>query len=286
VPFPVATASDTLTRIVAAEMSASMGQPIVVQNRPGANSAIGAAAVATSAPDGYTLLLATAGTVALPVMSKSLPYDTVRDFVPISMLSRFALFLYVNSELPVKSVPELFDYARANPGKLNLATGNPVGIAASAQMLALAGNLNMVQVPYKGEPAALLDMGSNRVQVMFSTPSSADTLVKAGKVRVLATNLPSRAPFAPDVPSINEFLPKFTVTAWAGLMGPRGMPKEVVDTLSREVIAAMNKPQTKEKFERLQFMPSTSTPAEFDAFFKDQLALYTRVLREAGVEPQ
>ena len=132
VPFPAGTANDLVGRILAADMSASMGQPVVVQNRPGANSAIGAAAVAAAPPDGYTLLLATAGTVALPAMVRSLPYDTQSDFTPISSVSRFVLFLYVNSELPIKTFPELLAYARANPGQLNYATGNPVGIVASA----------------------------------------------------------------------------------------------------------------------------------------------------------
>lgn len=286
VPFPTATASDLIARILATELGAAMGQPVIVQNRPGGNSAIGATAVALAPPDGYTLLLATAGTVALPALVKSLPYDTLKDLVPISSLSRFALFLYVNAELPVKTLPELFDYARANPGKLNYATGNPVGITASAQLFTLAGNLKLVHVPYKGEPAGVLDLASNRVQVMFATPSSADAFAKAGKIRVIATNLPRRAPFAPDVPSINELIPAFSVTAWAGLMGPRGMPKEIVERLSREVIAALDRPHTKEKFEQLQFMGNASTPEEFSLFFKEQVELYSRVLHEAGVRPE
>ncbi|MFN0300338.1 MAG: Bug family tripartite tricarboxylate transporter substrate binding protein [Burkholderiales bacterium] len=286
VPFPTATASDLIARILATELGSTMGQPVVVQNRPGGNSAIGAAAVASAPPDGYTLLLATAGTVALPALVKSLPYDTLRDLVPISSLSRFALFLYVNAELPVRTLPELFDYARANPGKLNYATGNPVGITASAQLFSLAGNLQLVHVPYKGEPAGALDLASNRVQVMFSTPSSAESFAKSGKVRVIATNLPRRAPFAPEVPSVNEFIPNFSVTAWAGLMGPRGIPKDVIDRLSREVIAALDRPQVKEKFDQLQFMGNASTPEAFSIFFKEQVELYARVLREAGVQPE
>jgi tripartite-type tricarboxylate transporter receptor subunit TctC len=286
VPFPTATASDLIARIIATELAGTMGQPVLVQNRPGGNSAIGAAAVASAPGDGYTLLLATAGTVALPALVKSLPYDTQKDLVPISLLSRFALFLYVNAELPIRSLPELFDYSRTHPGKLNYATGNPVGITASAQLFALAGNLQLVHVPYKGEPAGVLDLASNRVQVMFATPSSADSFVKAGKLRVLATNLPQRAPFAPGVPSANEFVPKFSVTAWAGLMGPRGIPKDVVERLSREVVAALNRPHVKEKFDQLQFLGNASTPEEFNLFFREQVDLYARVLREAGVQPE
>ncbi len=286
VPFPAATASDLVARIIATEMSTTMGQPVLVQNRPGANSAIGAAAVAAAAPDGYTLLIATAGTVALPAMSKSLPYDTLRDLTPISAVARFVLFLYVNVDLPVKNVSELFDYARAHPGKLNYATGNPVGIAASAQMLTMAGNLNLVHVPYKGEPAGVVDLTSNRVQVMFATPSSADSFAKSGKLRVLATNLPTRAAFAPEVPSINEHLPKFSATAWAGLMGPRDLPKDIVDRLSREVTAALEQPQARAQLERMQAVGAGSTPAAFSTFFREQVETYSRLLREAGVKPE
>jgi tripartite-type tricarboxylate transporter receptor subunit TctC len=263
-----------------------MGQPVVVQNRPGGNSAIGAASVASAPPDGYTLLLATAGTVALPSLVKSMPYDTMRDLVPISLVSRFVLFAYVNSDLPIKTIPELIDYARANPGKLNYATGNPVGIVASAQLTSLAGKPEMVHVPYKGEPAAILDLASNRVQWMFSSPSSAENFVKSGKLRVLATNLPQRSPYAPDVPSINEFFPRFSVTAWAGLMAPRGTAPNLIDRLAREVALALNKPQTKEKLDRLQYVGVSSTPEEFAQFFRDQINLYSSLLREAGVQPE
>ena len=286
VPFPAGTASDLVTRIVAAEMATSMGQSVLVQNRPGGNSAIGAAAVASAAPDGYTLLLATAGTVALPSLVKSLPYDTLKDLVPISFVSRFVLFAYVHTDLPIKTIPELIDYARANPGKLNYATGNPVGIVASAQLLALAGKPDMVHVPYKGEPAAVVDLSTNRVQWMFSSPSSAENFVKSGKLRVLATNLPQRSPYAPDVPSVNEYFPKFSVTAWAGLMAPRGTPKDIVDRLAREVNAALNKPQTKEKLDRLQYVGVGSTPEEFSQFFRDQVGIYSNLLKEAGVQPE
>jgi len=286
VPFPAGTASDLVTRILASEMSQSMGQPILIQNRPGANGAIGAASVAAATPDGYNLLLATAGTVALPALSKNLPYDTSKDLIPISFVSRFVLFIYVNADLPIKTIPELMEYSRLNPGKLNYATGNPVGIVASAQMLGLAGNPNMVHVPYKGEPAAVIDLSSNRVQWMFSSPSSADNFVKSGKLRVLATNLPQRSPFATDIPSINEFYPQFSVSAWAGLMGPKGMPKEVVDRLSREVTLALQKPSTKEKMDRLQYVGSGSSPEEFAQFYKQQLELYARLLKEAGVQPE
>ena len=286
VPFAAGTASDLATRIVANELTTSLGQPVVVQNRPGANGAIGAAAVASAAPDGYTLLLATAGTAALPAVVKNLSFDVRRDFTPISAMTRFLVYLYVNAELPIKTFPELLDYARANPGKLNFATGNPVGLVATAQLLSMAGNPNMVQIPYKGEPAAVADLVANRVQVMFATPTSAESFVKTGKLRALATNLPQRSPFAPDVPSMNEFFPRFSVTAWAGLMGPRGLPKEIVDRLSREVASALGGADMKEKFNKLQYVAFSSTPEELNVFFNQQIDLYSTLLRAAGVQPE
>lgn len=286
VPFPPGTTSDLVTRVVANEMSISMGQPVIVQNRPGANSAIGSAFVALAPPDGYTLLIAGGGTVALPAMTKNLPYDTLTDLTPISIVGRFPVYLYVNPELPVKSLPELLEYARNNPGKLNYATGNTSAIVASAQMLSLAGKVNMVSVAYKGEPAAVIDLIANRVQVMFSTPSSAGEFAKSGKLRALATTLPQRSPYAPELPSMNEFFPKFSVIAWSGLMGPKGLPREIADRLSREVIAALKKPQIREKLDHLQHVGTGNTPEEFATFFKEQVDLYSRVLREAGVQPE
>ena len=286
VPFAAGTASDLATRIVANQLASNLGQPVIVQNRPGANGAIGAAAVATAAPDGYTLLLATAGTAALPAVVKNLSFDVRRDFTPISAMTRFLVYLYVNAELPIKTVPELLDHARANPGKLNFATGNPVGLVATAQLLSMAGSPNMVQVPYKGEPAAVTDLVANRVQVMFATPSSAESFAKAGKLRALATNLPQRSPFAPEVPSMNEFFPRFSVTAWAGLMGPRGLPREIVDRLSREVASALAGSEMKEKFNQLQYVAFSSTPEELNAFFNQQIDLYSTLLRAAGVQPE
>jgi tripartite-type tricarboxylate transporter receptor subunit TctC len=286
VPFPPATTTDLVARILADEMSVAMGQPVVVQNRPGANTAIGTAAVTAAAPDGYTLLMAGGATATLPAMTKSLPYDTLRDLTPISLLGRFPVFLYVNSEVPVRTLPELIEYARANPGKLNLATGNASGIVAGAQMMALAGGVKMVHVAYKGEPAAVLDLVANRVQVMFSTPSSAGDFAKSGKLRALATTLPQRTRSAPDLPSMNEYFPTFAVNAWTGLMGPRDMPREVVDRLSREVIAAFSRPQAREKLDRVHQVGAGSTPGEFNDFFRQQVELYSRVLREAGVQPE
>lgn len=285
VPFPAGSGSDSAARIIANQLGAALQQSVVVQNRPGANTAIGAGAVAAAPSDGYTLLLATASTVALPSLNKSLPLDIKKDLTPISQLTDFVLYLYVNAELPIKTFPEFVAYAKAHPGQLNYATGNATGIVSSTQLTSMAG-IKMVGVAYKGEPPALTDLVSNRIQVMFSSPTSADTFVKQGKLRVLATTLPKRSPFAPEVPSIAEFLPKFSTWGWGGLMGPPNMPRPVVDRLAREVNKVLQKPEVRKGLEGMQMIPHGSTPEEFAAFFKEQTELYSRVLREAGVQPE
>ena len=286
VPFPAGSASDLSTRVLGADLATTLGQPVLVQNRPGGNSAIGAAAVATAAPDGYTLLVGSVGTVALPYLVKSLSFDPLKDLAPVAMVGRFVLQLYVNSELPVQNVAQLMDLAKKNPGKLNYASGNVTSIAATAQLLALAGNVDMAHVPYKGEPAAMVDLATNRVQVMFSTPSSADSLVRSGKLRAIATALPQRSPSEPELPSINETYPNYSVTAWTAVMGPKGLPRHIVDRLSDAVNAALARPETRDKLLAMRAVPATSTSDGFAAFVREQSELYGRVLRAAGVQPE
>ena len=286
VVLPAGTASDTVARILAASMAPSLGQPVIVENRAGGEGTIAGAEVARSLPDGYTLLFATSSLVSAPAMRKAMPYDPVRDFSPISLIGRYSTFLYASAASPFKSLQELIDYARAHPGKLNYASGNMGGIVSMAQVLALA-NLNMVHVPYKGEPAAVIDLISNRVQVMFATPTTTDAYVKEGKLRMLATTMPQRNPRAPDVPTMAEAgLPKFAIVVWAAMYGPAKMPPGVVDRLWREVNLALSHPEVKEKLERQQFFAQGSTPKELEAYTREQLDVYARTLRDAGVQPE
>jgi tripartite-type tricarboxylate transporter receptor subunit TctC len=286
VPFPAGSASDLSSRVLASSLAATLGQAVVVQNRPGGNSAIGAAAVASAAPDGYTLLIASVGTVALPYLVKGVAFDPLKDLTPIAAVGRFVLQLYVNAELPVHNLAELIEYAQKHPGTLNYASGNVTSIAATAQLLTLAGDVKITHVPYKGEPEAMVDLAANRVQVMFSTPSSADGFVRSGKIRAIATGLPQRSAEQPALPSINETYPGFSVTAWTAVMGPKGLPHEVVERLSGAVNAALSRPETREKLMALRVVPVASAPAEFATFVREQYELYGRVLRDAGVLPQ
>jgi tripartite-type tricarboxylate transporter receptor subunit TctC len=170
---------------------------------------------------------------------------------------------------------------------LNYATGNPTGIVATGQILSLAGNVSMVQVPYKGEPAGMLDLVANRVQLMIVTPTTAGQFVKEGKLRMLATTLPTRSPAYPDVPTMVEAgLPRFSVPSWAALQGPAKMPKEIVDRLAREMAGVLKRPDVLEQLSRQQFIAASSTPEQLSGFIREQLELYAKTLKESGVQPE
>src|SRR5437762_3386132 len=204
VPFPAGSSTDIVTRVLANSVSQSIGQQLVVDNKAGADGAIAAAEVAKAAPDGYTLLMATNSPMAaVPAMKKNLPYDPVADFTPITDVGRYTFFLYVSAGLPIRSFQELVAYAKANPGKLNYATGNTTGIVSFAQMNSLAG-IDMTHVPYKGEPQGITDLVGGRVQVMWATPTTGLAHVKDGKLRAVATNLKARSSLLPEVPTMAE----------------------------------------------------------------------------------
>jgi tripartite-type tricarboxylate transporter receptor subunit TctC len=287
VPFPGGSATDTITRILAQSISPGFGQPMIVDNKPGADGAIAAAEVVKAPPDGYTLLMATNSPMsAVPAMKKSPPYDPVKDFTPITDIGRYTFFLYVNASVPAKSLKELITHAKANPGKLAYATGNTTGIVSFAQMNALAG-IDMLHVPYKGEPQGITDLVGGRVQVMWATPTTGLPFVKEGKIRALVTQLTKRSSLLPDVPTIHEAgLPKFTITSWAALFGPAKLPKEIVARLHKEFTAAMAKPDVLAQMEKQAFLLSPSTPEKLGEFVKEQMDSYRTILRAAGVQPE
>jgi len=286
VPFTAGTATDTVTRIIAGALTQSLGQPVIVENRAGADGAIGAVEVARAAPDGYTLLMSTNGFCAVPSMRKNPPYHPLDDYTRISMVGRYSFFLYVNATVPARSLQELLDYGRAHPGKLNYATGNPTGIVATGQMLSLS-KVNMLQVPYKGEPAGVTDLVANRVQLMFATPTTAGQYVAQGKLRMLATTLPTRSPAFPDTPTMEQAgVPGFSVSSWAALQGPANMPADRVERLSRAMAQALQQDDVKQQLARQNFLPASSTPTELEAFIKEQLAIYAQTLKEAHVQPE
>ena len=286
VPFPAGSATDTVTRILSNSVAQAIGQPLVVENKAGADGAIAAAEVAKAPGDGYTLLMATNSPMsAVPAMKKAPPYDPVADFTPITDVGRYTFFIVVHPSVPAKSLGELIAYARANPGKLNYATGNTTGIVSTA-FFASQAQIKIVHVPYKGEPQAITDLVAGRVQLMFASSTTSVPHVRENRLRALVTTLPRRSQLLPDVPTIAEAgMPQFSVTSWAGLFGPAKMPREVTERLNAEFTAAMARPDVQQAMERQAFALSPSSPAQLAAFVKEQLESYRRILRAAGVEP-
>lgn len=286
IPFASGSSTDTITRILGEAVSKSIGQPLVIENKPGADAMLAGQDVVKAKPDGYTLLIATGSQAAIPALRKDPPYDAVKDFTPITDIGRYTLFLYVNPELPVKSLQDLINHAKANPGKINYATSSVSNIVTTVQMNSIAG-IEMTAVPYKSSPQAMIDMVTGRVQVMWDPPTTGIAYVRDGKLRVLATANPTRSKLLPDVPTMIESgMPQFVAPSWMGLVGPAGMPREIVERLNKEFTAAMRRPEVIAAIEKQAFSLLPSTPDKFGAFIKEQQEVHARILKTAGVEPQ
>jgi len=287
VPFPPGGAAELGARIYSVPLGQALGQPVVVDTRPGGDGVIAADAVMKSAPDGYTLFYAT-NTAFNWVLAtrKNPPYNPLTDFTPVSLVGYFGFFLFTNAAVPANNVAELISYARANPGKLNYGSGNSTAQLFGAQLAKLEG-LNMVHVPYKGDAPLTIDLVGGRVQLAFATPGSAAPQVREGKLRALAAMFPNRSPLLPDVPTAAEAgLGKMSLTPWGGVFGPKGMPKDVVDKVSRELNVVLKRPDVRESFGKLAFEPRGSTPEELSAILKQQIETWTSIAREVGVKAE
>jgi tripartite-type tricarboxylate transporter receptor subunit TctC len=287
VPFPAGSATDTVSRILAGSVSQAIGQSVIVDNKAGADGAIAAAEVAKAAPDGYTMLMATNSPMSVvPAMKKSPPYDPIADFTPITDVGRYTFFIVVHPEVKAKTLQELIAFVKANPGKVNYATGNTTGIVSTALFQSLAG-IEMVHVPYKGEPQAITDLLANRVQLMFASSTTSVPHIRDGRLRAIVTTLPKRSGILPDVPTIAEAgMPKFSIVSWAGLFGPAKMPREVTERLNKEFVAAMGRPDVQAAMEKQAFALSPSSPERLGAYVKEQLESYKRILAASGIQQE
>lgn len=287
VPFGAGSATDLISRVIGGSVSTAIGQPVLVENKAGADGAIAASEVAKAPPDGYTLLMATNSPLSVvPAMKKSPPYDPIADFTPITDIGRYTFFVVVNPALPVKTLPEFVQYAKANPGKINYATGNTTGIVSSALLASLA-KIEMVHVPYKTEPLVMPDLVGGRVQMMFASSTTSMPLIRDGKLRALVTTLPRRSHLLPDVPTIAEAgFPSFSIVSWAGLFGPAKMPADVLARLNKEFVAAMGRPDVQAAMEKQAFVLSPSTPEKLAAYVKEQLESYRATLKSVGIQPE
>ncbi len=285
--FGPGSASDAISRILAQELTATLGQPVVIIHKPGADGSISGIEVQRSAPDGYTFLFGTNSALAVaPNLRKTPPYNVLTDFTPVSLVGINTLFFVVNPTLPAKSIAELVAYCRANPGKLDVATGNTYAIVATG-LFAKNNGLKVETIPYKSEPDAIVDLLAGRVQLIISTSTPVIGHVKEGKLRALATTTDERSPLFPDVPSHTETgQEKFPFAPWFAVVGPAGLPAEIVTALNKAIVAAIAKPAVREQMQKHGVVPKSTTPDEIVAYIKDQHDIWKSSLRDANIEQQ
>jgi tripartite-type tricarboxylate transporter receptor subunit TctC len=287
VPYPPGGPLDTVARLTAQKVSADLGQPIVVDNKPGAGGNIGAEFVARAAPDGYTLLLGAVATHAInPTLYRSIPYDAQRDFEPVTQLASTPNVLIVNPSLPVKDVREFIAYAKAHPNQLNFGSGSTgsAGHLAGELFKRMAG-VEMTHVPYKGAAPAMQDLMAGQVQLMFDNLASALGPIKGGKVRALAVTTAKRTPLAPDLPTIAESgLPGFDINTWFGVFVPAKTPKAIVERLHDEFVKALASPDVRSKMLALGAEPVGNTPEQFAAYIRSEAQKYAKVVKASGAK--
>ena len=287
VPFAAGSGTDAVARVFAQELAVALKGNVVVENKAGASGAIAANYVARAAPDGYTLFVTTnTSHSANPSLLKSINYDPVRDFTPIVRGGNLPFMLVVDPKLPVKSVQELVAYAKANPGKLTYAYGNSTGIVAGETFKSRAG-IDVLKVPYKSTPPAITDVVGGRISFMFVDLTSGMSMVKSGGLRAIAVTTAERSAILPELPSMTEGGVKdFDITSWNGVFGPANMPKDVVERLNAEMAKIIARPDVKARLAEMGFDAFSSTPAELEAFVKAQLVTWTKLIKEAGIEPE
>ncbi|HVE50816.1 MAG TPA: tripartite tricarboxylate transporter substrate binding protein [Casimicrobiaceae bacterium] len=283
VPFSPGGAVDGPTRIVAQKLGERLGQQIVVENKPGAGATIGAADVAKSAPDGYTLLLASQTNAISASLYTKLPYDAIDDFVPVMLIGEEPGVLVVHPSFPATNIQEFISYVKQNPGKVDYASsGNGSGQHLFAAMLASMANLKMNHIPYRGSGQATADLLAGQVPV--SIPGTAGMVghIKAGKLRALATTGTKRADALPDIPAIGEIIPGYSAYVWMGLFAPKGTPAPIIDRLHRELVIVMALPEVRAYYANHSLEIVASTPAQFGKFFREEKDRWAKVIKETG----
>ena len=288
VPFPPAGATDIVGRIVAQKLGEQLGQPVVVENRPGAGGSIGSDLVAKSAPDGYTLLIATSSTHSIGPMLQKLPYDPLKDFAPITHVANVPNVLVVSPKLPVGSVAELIALAKSKPGQLNFASSG-VGtiVHLNAELFKMLAGVDLVHVPYKGTALSIPDVANGSIAMLFDSLASVQPHIKAGRVRPLAVNAQKRSALMPEVPTLAEAgMPAFDRYTWFGMFAPAGTPKAIVDRVQAEVLAALKAPDLLERFAAAGAEAVGSTPEQFVERIKSDAAKWAQVIKAANVKVQ
>lgn len=285
VPFAPGGTTDILARTVGDKLAIALGQPVVIENKPGAGGGVGAEITAKSAPDGYTIMGGTISTHAINAsLYKSLPYDPVRDFAPIVLIARVPNMLVVHPDIPAKNVSELIALLRANPGKYTFASaGNGTSQHLSGELFKSMAGAEMQHVPYKGSPPALQDVMGGQVSMTFDNITTAWPLAKGGKLRALAVTTAKRSAVAPDVPTLAEAgLPGFEVGSWQGVFAPAGTPPEIVKRLNAEIVKILNTPDVRDKLAALGAEVVGNSPEEFATMVKAEVAKWADVVKKSG----
>ena len=288
VPFAAGGGVDNITRLIGKSLSERLKQPVIVDNRPGGNANIGAEAAAKSPPDGYTLLMTSAVSTVNRAMFRNLGYDALTDFVQIARVAQSPNVMVVSADLPVKSMKELLEYGKANPGAFSFAsTGVGSGQHLNGEIFSKYSGVKALHVPYKGGPPALTDVMAGRVTFFITNPSEALPQVTGGKMRALAVTGNTRMKSLPDVPTMNEVGVKNPGTiAWWGLVAPTGTPKEIIEKLASETLAVLKDPEVKAALAKMGFEEATLGPAEFTAFYRDEVKRYADLVKEFNIQAE
>ena len=286
VPFPPGGVTDIVARLISQWLSERLGQPFVIENRPGAGGNIGAEAVVKAAPDGYTLYLSSSPNAISATLYDNLNFNFIRDIAPVASISISPLVMEVNPSVPAKTVPEFVAYAKANSGKLNMASnGNGTTSHLAGELFKMMTGINMLHVPYRGAAPALTDLIGGQVQVKFDVMASSIEHIRAGKLRALAVTTATRSEALPDVPNVGEFLPGFEASAWQGVGVPKNTPTEIVDKLNKEINAGLADPKIKARLADLGNIGLALSPADFGKLIADETEKWAKVVKFSGAKP-
>jgi tripartite-type tricarboxylate transporter receptor subunit TctC len=278
---------DITARLIGQWLSDHLGQTFVIDDRPGAGGNIGTETVVNAAPDGYTLLLATVPNAVNATLYEKLNFDFIRDIAPVGGIIRVPQVVLVHPSVPAKTIPEFIAYAKANPGKVNMASaGNGSAPHMAGELFNVLAGVNLVHVPYRGQGPALTDLLGGQVQVLFATTPGTTDYVKSGKLRALAVTTAKRAEVLPDLPVVGDFVPGYEASQWYGLAAPKKTPVEIVDRLNREINAALADPGMKVRFADLGGEPLGGSPADFGTLIAAETEKWGKVVRAAGLKPE
>ncbi len=287
VGFPAGGGSDITARLMGQWLSERLGQPFVVENRPGAATNIATEGVVRAPADGYTLLLFGSSSAINATFYDKLPFNLIRDISPVAGINRVPYVIVVNPSVPAKSVPEFVTYAKANPGKINMASaGNGSVQHVSGELFKIMTGISLVHVPYRGAAPALTDLISGQVQVMFDAVSSSIEYIRAGKLRALAMTTATRSDVLPDLPTISDFVPGYETSSWSGIGAPKDTPVEIVGKLNKETTAALADPKIKARLADLGSVPMPMSPADFGNLISESVEKWGKVIRTANIKAE